>query len=59
MRVSSESGVEMTSSCAGSSSGKKKNCQHPGPNGVGSVVSLTHWPSGKLPGCWSDFGGKT
>ena len=54
---SSESGVEMTSSCAGSST--KRSCQHPGPKTVGVVVSLMHCPSGKSPGFWSDLGGTT
>src|SRR5262245_31102207 len=57
IRVSSESGDEMTSSCSGSST--NSSCQHPGPNWVGIVVSLTHWPSGKSPACWFCRGGNT
>ncbi len=55
IRLSPESGVEITSLCAGSAT--NKNCQHPGPNGVGMVVSLMHWPSGKSPAFWFDLGG--
>ena len=40
------------------SSVRKKNCQQPGPNGVGNAVSLTQSPSGVGPGFWSDVGGK-
>src|SRR6266699_3716636 len=59
MRVSLESGRDSTSLCAGSSFGRKNARQQPRPaqNGNVSVVSLTHWPSGKSPAFCSDFGG--
>jgi hypothetical protein len=52
MRVSLESRLDSTSSCAGCWLGKKNARQHPEPFQAGerSVVSLMRCPSGKSPG---------
>ncbi len=49
MRVSFESMCTSTSLWAGSG-GKNRICQHPGPKGVGVVVSLMQSASGTSPG---------